>query len=364
MLCYNQLMINPTNSISPTTFTKEEFTIKSNHDGLNLGVSLRIPGSIQSDIPKSIQSSTPENTLNSSAKSPKGIVQLVHGMAEHRERYHAFMDYLAAQGYVVIIHDHRGHGASLHAEGDYGYFGKDAVNGIIDDVHQITEYIKQRFPGLPLTLLGHSMGSLVVRCYMKQYDQDVNRLVVCGSPSKNPGAGVAITVSKFLQLFQGEHHQSKFVNHLAFSGYNQRSARLARANGNLDARYDNSPNAWVVSDPAVVAAYDADERDGFVFTLNGFITLFSLMKRAYSPKDWQMRNPAAPVLFVSGADDPCIISRKDFEKAVNFMRARGYQDVVAKLYPKMRHEILNERGKEQVWADILGWIESGKIETE
>jgi alpha-beta hydrolase superfamily lysophospholipase len=108
----------------------------------------------------------------------------------------------------------------------------------------------------------------------------------------------------------------------------------------------------------VVAAYDADERDGFVFTLNGFITLFSLMKRAYNPKDWQMRNPSAPILFIAGADDPCIISHKKFNEAVNFMRARGYQDVVSKLYPKMRHEILNERGKLGVWSDILGWIEA------
>lgn len=353
---------NPINPTNPTTFIKEEFTIKSDHDGLNLGVSLRIPKAALQDIPKDIpkaaghSKAAPTNATDNAANSPKGIVQLVHGMAEHRERYHAFMDYLAEHGYVVIIHDHRGHGASLHAEGAYGYFGKDAVNGIINDVHQLTTYIKQRFPDLPLTLLGHSMGSLVVRCYMKQYDQDVDRLIVCGSPSKNPGAGPAIVVSKFLQFFQGERHRSALVNRLAFSGYNQKSARLARANGNLDARYDHSPNAWIVSDPAVVAAYDADERDGFTFTLNGFITLFSLMKRAYNPKNWRMRHPAAPILFIAGQDDPCIISPKDFQKAVDFMRQRGYADVSAKLYPKMRHEILNERGKLEVWSDILAWI--------
>lgn len=317
-----------------TTFQKEEFTLKSNHDGLVLGVSLRIPA------------------------APKGIVQLVHGMAEHRERYHDFMDYLAERGYVVIIHDHRGHGASVASEDDYGYFGKDSVNGIISDVHQITKYVKQRFPGLSLTLFGHSMGSLVVRCYMKKYDADVSRLIVCGSPSNNPGAGPAIAISKFLRVFRGDRHRSNLINNLAFSNYNKRSAKLAKSNNNLDATYDNSPNAWIVSDPAVVAAYDADERDGFVFTLNGFITLFSLMKRAYSPKDWQMRNPSAPILFIAGADDPCIISHKKFNEAVDFMRARGYQDVVSKLYPKMRHEILNERGKLEVWSDILGWIEA------
>lgn len=359
--------MNPTDS----AFQKEEFTLKSNYDGLDLGVSLRI-----------------------SADS-KGIIQLVHGMAEHRERYHDFMDYLAEHGYVVIIHDHRGHGASVATKDDYGYFGpyktaesptpqsaensafqsvespalrssenpadrpaQDPTAGIIEDVHQITDYIKQRFPGFSLTLFGHSMGSLVARCYMKQYDQDVDRLIVCGSPSKNPGLGAGLAVAKLMKTFRGEKHRSKLINALAFGGYNQRSAKLARQNGNLDARYDAGPNSWVVSDPAVVAAYDADERDGFTFTLNGFITLFSLMKQAYSPKGWQMCNPSAPIFFIAGADDPCIISHKKFAEAVSFMRARGYQDVTSKLYPKMRHEILNERGKLEVWSDILTWIES------
>ena len=117
----------------------EEFTIRSQHDGLELGVSLRIP------------------------EHPIGILQLVHGMAEHRERYHDFMDYCAAQGFIVLIHDHRGHGASVKSETDYGYFYQDGAQGIIDDVHQLTLYLRERFPGLSLTLFGHSMGSLVVR---------------------------------------------------------------------------------------------------------------------------------------------------------------------------------------------------------
>lgn len=103
---------------------REEFTIKSQHDNLELGVSLRIP-----------------------AGQPRGILQLVHGMAEHRERYHDFMDYCARQGFVVIIHDHRGHGASVKSADDYGYFYQNGVQGIIDDVHQVTEYVKNRFPG-------------------------------------------------------------------------------------------------------------------------------------------------------------------------------------------------------------------------
>lgn len=314
---------------------REEFTLKSQHDNLELGVSLRIPSG-----------------------KPRGILQLVHGMAEHRERYHDFMDYCAEQGFVVIIHDHRGHGASVKSEEDWGYFGRDGLNGVIDDVCQVTEYIKARFPGLPLTLFGHSMGSLVVRCYMQKYDAAVNGLIVCGSPSKRVGTSVGKMIAKFLQVFRGVKHRSKFVNQLAFGGYNQKSAKLARQNGQTVSLAEHYPtlNSWIVSDPAVVAAYDADPRDGFTFTLNGFETLFGLMQRAYSKKGWEMANPEAPILFIAGADDPCIISQKDFTKAVNFMRQRGYRHVTSKLYPGMRHEILNEKRKQTVWRDVVDFI--------
>ncbi len=316
---------------------REEFTIKSQHDNLELGVSLRIP-----------------------AGKPRGILQLVHGMAEHRERYHDFMDYCAKQGFVVIIHDHRGHGASVKSAEDYGYFYQNGVQGIIDDVHQVTEYVKHRFPGLPLTLFGHSMGSLVVRCYMQQYDADVDGLIVCGSPSKRIGAGTGKLIAKFLQIFHGDKYRSKFVNQLAFGGYNQKSAKLARRNGQNVDMNEHYPtlNSWIVSDPAVVAAYDADPRDGFTFTLNGFETLFGLVQRAYSKRGWKMANPEAPIFFISGADDPCLISHKDFAKAVNFMRQRGYQHVTSKLYPGMRHEILNEVGKAEVWRDVVAHLQS------
>lgn len=305
---------------------REELTIKSNFDQLELGVSIRIP------------------------EHPKGILQLVHGMAEHRERYHDFMDYCVEHGLVVIIHDHRGHGASVKAKEDLGYFGKDGEKAIVEDVHQITNYIKERFPDLPLTLFGHSMGSLVVRCYIQKYDQDIDGLIVCGSPSYQVGSKVGLVVAKLMQVFKNEKHRSNLINTLAFSKNSKRF------------KHEGNPNAWVVSDKAVLAAYDADERDGFVFTLNGFEALFKLMQRAYNKKGWLVKNPDLPVLFIAGADDPCILDAKHFQKAVDFLRQRGYHDVTSKLYPGMRHEILNEVGKLQVWQDVLEQIKkSGKL---
>lgn len=306
---------------------REEFTIKSKRDQLELGVSVRIP-----------------------EQQTRGILQLVHGMAEHRERYHDFMDYCAEQGFVVVIHDHRGHGASVKSEEDFGYFGPNGTENIIEDVHQITEYIKNRFPDLPLTLFGHSMGSLVVRCYIQKYDQDIDGLIMCGSPSYQAGSKLGLLVAKLMQVFKNEKHRSNLINNLAFSKNVKKF------------KHEGSPNAWVVSDPAVLAAYDADERSGFVFTLNGFETLFELMQRAYSKHGWEVHKPELPILFIAGAEDPCILDEKHFDKAVNFLRQKGYHNVVSKLYPNMRHEILNEIGKQQVWEDVAKQVRDNSEE--
>ena len=107
-------------------------------------------------------------------EEPKGIVQIVHGMAEHKERYEPFMEMLCKQGYISIIHDHRGHGKSIRAKEDLGYFYDESGKAIVEDVHQITQWAKDRYGEMPYHLFGHSMGSLVVRCYLKKYDNELD----------------------------------------------------------------------------------------------------------------------------------------------------------------------------------------------
>ena len=132
------------------------------------------------------------------AVEPRGIIQIVHGMCEHKERYFPLMEFLRDKGFVVVAHDHRGHGASVEKKEDLGYMGKDGWLGLIDDTKAVTDWVKARFSGLPLTLFGHSMGSLVVRSYAKRYDGAIDSLIVCGCPSDNPvkGAGMAICRSE------------------------------------------------------------------------------------------------------------------------------------------------------------------------
>ncbi len=301
---------------------KLETTLKSQHDGLVLGVTVFVP-----------------------AGQPRGILQIVHGMAEHRRRYYDFMTFCAQQGLIAVIHDHRGHGDSIQNGQDLGFFYQDGATGMIEDTHQITEYIRAQYPELPLVLLGHSMGSLVVRCYMKQYDRDVDGLIVCGSPSKRIGARAGRLLVRTMKLFRGEHHRSKFVSDMM----NNMLAKPFLSEGSV--------NAWIASDPAVVAAFDADPKSGFTFTLNGYEALMTLSIATYSSRGWHVQQPNVPIIYIAGEQDPCIINVKDFQKAVNFMRSRGYHRVESKLYPGMRHEILNEKGKQQVWQDVYHWIE-------
>lgn len=300
----------------------EKIKMKSNQDGLELDVSLI----------------RPEGEI-------KGILQISHGMSEHKERYYPFMEYLASCGYVSIIHDHRGHGSSVKKKEDLGYFYDDTAENIVEDLHQITNYMKEQYPDKKLILFGHSMGSMVVRKYIKKYDKDIDKLIVCGSPSKNPFLGVALIVVKILKIFKGEYHRSNLIQKLAFGSYNK----------NID--NPMSDNAWVCANEEIVKEYDEDELSGFVFTLNGFQNLFTLMKDIYSKQGWKLNHKELPIFFIAGEEDPVINSPKDWQKAQDFLKEVGYQKVSGKLYQGMRHEILNEKDNKIVFEDIIKWIE-------
>ena len=275
----------------------------------------------------------------------RGVVQLVHGMCEHKERYAGFMEFLAGNGFASVIHDHRGHGESVGTAADLGHFMEGGWNALVEDVKEVTQLVRRTYPGLPVVLFGHSMGSLAVRACVRRGDEVYAALVVCGSPSLNPGVGVAKALGKAFAAVAGDRHRPALLENLVFGSFNRRF------------RDENSAHAWVCSDPEVVRRYDADPLCNFRFTLNGFIGLISLMQNAYDLRGWTPGNPRMPVLFISGEEDPCMLSRRKFLEAAETMRKAGYRDVETVLYPGMRHEILNERGKEKAWNDVAEFIE-------
>ncbi len=304
---------------------KKEIIIPSNPDGLDLSA-LQV---------------MPEGEI-------KGIVQISHGMAENKERYVDFMEFLAQNGYVSMIHDHRGHGKSVIQKDDLGYFYDKKAEYIVEDVKQVTDYIKEQYPDKPLILFGHSMGSMVVRKYSKKYDNAIDKLIVCGSPSQNKLVGVALALIGIQKVFHSDRYRSNLIQNLTFSSYNKGVENPA------------SPNSWICSNEKVVADYDASDLCGFVFTLNGFQNLFTLSKEIYCKKNWSMANKTLPIFFIAGADDPTILSKEAWIAAQDFLKNLGYTNISNQLYPKMRHEILNEIGKEKVYQDVLNWMEKGE----
>lgn len=282
----------------------------------------------------------PLDVIITSPSHPIGIVQISHGMCEHKERYLDFMNDLNQHGYVCCIHDHRGHGKSILKEEDLGYFYDQGHIGVVEDVHQLTLLMKKRYPNLPLYLFGHSMGSLIVRCLIKKYDKDIDGLIICGSPSYNQGASIGIHLTNFLSKIKGNHYRPQIIQKIGFDALNK------KFNTQL-------PNSWICSDEKIVNAYNQNPLCHFTFTNNGFFSLFQLMKETYSKENWALQQPSLPIHFIAGNEDPCIINEKEFLNAVQFLRDVGYQNVSSQLFNHMRHEILNEKNKKIVYKHIL-----------
>lgn len=300
-------------------------TLISRADGLELSVMAVVPEKSQGE-------------------NYRGIVQLVHGMSEYKERYQPFMEYLADHGFLAVIHDHRGHGKSVRDEKDLGYMYEGGAEAFLDDILLVNDTVRQKLPDIPLILFGHSMGSLGARAFLKKFEEKVDALIVCGSPSKNPLRPLGEILAKAAKKIWGGRHVCHFIEGLSFGGY------AARFSG------ERNRFSWVCSDPLVVKEYGSSPLCGFTFTADAYLVLFELMKRTYSLKGWKVRKPNLPVLFVGGAKDPCIGSRKKFAQAIHTMEQAGYCNVKGRLYPEMRHEILNETGKQEIFKEMERYL--------
>lgn len=281
----------------------------------------------------------------------KGIFQIVHGMSEHKERYEKLMEYLASKGYLCVIHDHRGHGQSIEEKNDLGYMYEAGWRGLIEDTHQLTVLTKENAKkntgqNLPFFMLGHSMGSLVVRVYLKKYDSEIDKLIVMGTPSNRPGVTLGLILINILKKLKGDKKHSKILDYIVInSSYEQRY------------KSENTPHAWLSTDKSEVAKYNADPLCNYSFTINGYENLALLTKETYSSDGWGMENATLPIKFFSGEGDPCAVNKKAFGECISFLKKLGYQNVTGKMYKGMRHEVLNDTIRSTVYSDILNFIE-------
>ncbi|MBQ0097232.1 MAG: alpha/beta fold hydrolase [Bacteroidales bacterium] len=299
------------------------FTLAASSDDINLSVAAFEPDRIE---------------------EAKGIFQIVHGMVEHKERYYDFIEWLVDKGYICVIHDHRGHGASVNGNIELGYMGEGGWKAMVEDVKIAGDWARKTYGPLEFTLFGHSMGSMVVRSYLKRYDDTIDRLFVCGTPANNAAKGVGKVLAWTLGTFGGWHSRPQLLQDISFKNYNRGFEKEA----------EKYSKAWSCSDPKVQEEMHNDPLCTFRFTANGFYNLYSVMADCYSPKGWKLSNTGIRIHFISGNQDPCRKSDGDFHKAVEFLRSRGYDNVSAKLYPGLRHQLINEKGREGIWNDILG----------
>jgi len=281
--------------------------------------------------------------------SVNGILQIVHGMCEYKERYLPFMDYLAEEGFITVIHDNRGHGKSICSEDDLGFLYKNGGKGFVQDIAQLTNIAKKNFPDIPYFMLGHSMGSLGVRTFIKEHDAQLDGLFVCGCPCFSRFSGFIRNIQSALSRKLGSHYRSEKIANIMEDMFNKPFVR------------ENLPHSWICSYHEVVEKYNNDPHCNFIFTLNGYEALLYLIHETYSKKGWKVENPHLPVRFISGKNDPCMISEKKFFNAISLLEKVGYESISHRLFDGMRHEILNEKNNTIVYKDIaktlFSWID-------
>lgn len=276
---------------------------------------------------------------------PLAIVQIAHGMAEHIGRYKQVVEYLVNQGFIVCGNDHLGHGNTAPSADDFGYFGEgDGWVHMTDDLHILTRKMKDKYGDLPFFLLGHSMGSLLARAYLSCHSDELAGAILIGTSGENPAAKAALPLLSMISKAKGSKYRSRLVYGLAFGKYNKKYNK------------DCNKLAWMSQDDNVLKAFRNDKKCNFIFTVAGFTDLMKLLIYV-SRKDWALEiGKDLPVILLSGDMDPVGDFGDGTRQIFKQLQMAGNKELSLKLYPNLRHEILNEPGKEKVYKDIVDWM--------
>lgn len=273
-----------------------------------------------------------------------GLFHVVHGMTEHIRRYESFMTKIAELGYVCFGYDHLGHGYTVNDDSELGFIAhRDGWKLLVQDVYKFGSIIKKEYgENLPYILMGHSMGSFIVR-EVEVINPIANKLIVMGTGGPNPAAAIGLGLAKMIRGIKGDKHISKLVYDLAFGSYNKKFG-------------DDCSVNWLSVDEENKKKYLADKYCTFKFTISGLVDLITLNKDCNSGKWFKTINKELPILLVSGEDDPVGDYGKGV-KAVYEKLQKSNCNVEMKLYEGFRHEILNEECKDDVFTKIKEFIE-------
>jgi alpha-beta hydrolase superfamily lysophospholipase len=288
-----------------------------------------------------------QHTLFQPQNQPvKGSILILHGMMEHRRRYVSFARYLSERGFAVMTYDHLGHGHTAKQPDDLGFFQlKNPAEQLVSDAEQMAHYLEKLFPTVPHFLLGHSMGSFVARCLLQRAGSRFDGAVIMGTGDKIGGAKLGRALLGMLNQVA-----PKYRSHLINSSFRWMNNR------HFKREEPNDGTNWLSVDKENRASFLQDPLCGIDFTNNGFYTLLSLVVQA-TGKGWAKPIPKhLPMFFVSGEEDPIGNFGQGVNKTVQDLQQEGFKNITMKLYPGMRHEILNEGIKQQVYQDIKHWL--------
>lgn len=276
-----------------------------------------------------------------------GIVQIVHGMNEHKERYYPFMDYLAEQGFITVIHDNRGHGKSIVEPDDLGFMFRKGGEGFISDIAQINARIRAAYPDMPVFMVASGMGAAGVKCFMKENDDKVNGVVLLGTICHSSFSPIVRAINSVASKRPGSRFRSEKIFNAVDDGFGK--------------FFEDPINSWRCSDADAVLAYNEDPLCNFRPTLNGYQELLWLVKSSQSSTGWQVKNSSLPIRFISGKDDPAMISEKKFISMMKKLEKNGYESISHRLFEGMRHDVLVEKNSVNVYKDIaktlFSWLD-------
>ena len=295
-------------------------------------------------------SSTGKNTIRARKCVPDGqakaVVQIAHGIAEHIERYDDFMEFLASNGFVAVGNDHLGHGKSITKPAEQGIFAEaDGWSFVVKDMDLLRDRMHRDYPDLPYIFFGHSMGSFLTRTYIIQHPDKYDAVILSGTGHQSKALILAgYSAADLMTKLRGPAGDGKALNDMAFGSYTK--------------RIDNPRTAldWLSVNTDNVDKYIADPLCGFVAKISLYRDMMAGIKFLTSQKNIDKMNKDAPVYFMSGAEDPVGDYGKGVEKAYKAFCRAGLHDVTIRLYPNGRHEMLNENNHQEVYQDILNWL--------
>ena len=277
--------------------------------------------------------------------SIKGVVQISHGMAEYSNRYARFALELCKHGYAVFISDHIGHGSSVKSNDMLGFFGEtDGEEHFVEDLKALTDIIKSEYPDLPFYMLGHGMGSLIARKYTAKYGYLLDGVIYSGTSGENTAVGFGIQIANTLIKQNGPMHRSELLDVMAFGAYNRKTEKRTECD-------------WVSRDEAEVDKFIADDYCGYKYTVTGMKALFNLVRQVSSRRWYNTVPLSLPIFMISGSMDPVGDYGKGVNEVYKKLKKSGHKYVTMKLYDGARHEILNEINREEVYEDIISWLD-------